>query len=1140
MTLRVVSPGKSGASPPTKVARRSVSTTPDGLASSPRSGGGTDFGDVAHQLEELAEKLDEDDTAHVSPGSIASTSSVRGELAAEAREVVQRLRELQARLDADRAAAHEAGRVDFRDSVDCAVLPEDALLDASRFALYDDPRVWECDELKSLYSAHRNHNFTHVCEEIATLPSSATQLRDYFSSSALGSFVLHYPPSAQGGKRTNLAFALHRSGTKASGCQIFKIFSTCIHLHAERLTETMGYIFDKYGFVVVAYVDETGVGHKVRLVESASNMLKYDILERHPTMDDNKVDIEKEIRSTLGEKYLKEGDELFATFLRCRRAYVAKRVSPLGPPSTGPILVWNAGRATGDAERSGSQAALFATLENEDVGPLMGIFHPQFLAWKKNPLVRVAAYETDEEFVSFVMATGQQVAVSNSWRKFIGVEECSDEDRARMTAELGETMAALRLLAATGKGRPGTRRREIYEELLLVHSPEVSAEAARTQAMLEGQIEAGARFLEMESEDVAELDEEELQELMQAGRYAKFLQRLARAKGRSLDSVFGMSKEEVRELVRGFQADCRAGQLKQAAEFAGLSLADVEAMSEDEQSRIISDWLKPFQRAGKLKQAAEFAGLTDEDVEALDDVAKSKLIGSFIMDKKTKAALRWAGLDLEEDLLPRLSGEELRGLVRDYGFRGKVASALKWAGVDSAAAAAMSPEEEKELVNNHKYASMLSKACDAFAENFDEARDTWSPEERRTVIEQYKLLRRAETLGFSKAAVARMTPEARRQVKHVYNKRLMLQRLGITEEDEEGVDDEDLPSFAIGMDMTLDEIERLVVLREGGMTKEMSIRVTFAMSLGMTFERAQALSEAELDKVRVIRLQRGIHEKNVRLHRMFVPGMAEHAETIDHIRVLLRAYGLAILSDAFDAPGVIFTREWAFRCFPTRENHSAAQYLLYERQTWSDTTTRYWEKIQHKILYKTNKQPASLCNIVRYIFEQRARLFGALGFTVLKGLAPKPLNMQQLAERGKLQRRIETNEGGAYSRAGEEDFETVMDALSMHADAVFVRGGAWEARLRVNRVFTIRQESGKPRFVDCLYYMDDVGAWIGPNLPWGILPKERKKASDAANVEILNALHARFADADVGDVDDFDDDDDDDDDDDEQWNERIL
>ena len=119
-------------------------------------------------------------------------------------------------------------------------------------------------------------------------------------------------------------------------------------------------------------------------------------------------------------------------------------------------------------------------------------------------------------------------------------------------------------------------------------------------------------------------------------------------------------------------------------------------------------------------------------------------------------------------------------------------------------------------------------------------------------------------MGYSLEAVKGMTPEMRRGVKHKYNKKLLLSKLGIEEDDgsdddgdsdgDDTVDGKENLTYAEGMEMTIEEIQTLIVkLEGGGKTTQQAMRETFALSLGFSRDTIKDLSSADLGKIRVIR-----------------------------------------------------------------------------------------------------------------------------------------------------------------------------------------------------------------------------------------------------------------------------------------------
>ena len=316
------------------------------------------------------------------------------------------------------------------------------------------------------------------------------------------------------------------------------------------------------------------------------------------------------------------------------------------------------------------------------------------------------------------------------------------------------------------------------------------------------------------------------------------------------------------------------------------------------------------------------------------------------------------------------------------------------------------------------------------------------------------------------------------------------------------------------MAMSLDELWTMIVMRDGGMTPEQSIRYTSAINLGLSQEQVESLSDEDLDRARVHRLQRGIQKRNERRGLFHVPDTPDHAEVVKTIQSYLKAAGIGILTELPDAAN--FADGWAFRKSdsPNRTNIS---YNIYRQETFHGIPV--WVSLMENMLRtlgltgrSARKTPyLSLAAISDYVYRRRVDLFSdRLVPGALERLAPRiPFSSQHIAERAKLQRRIENKEP-EFKFSGDAVFNQVLGQLAADESATFQMGGAWESRICLQRVRSIRPESGRERFTDCLYYLDDTGAWNGPNVDWGLLDKERAKKSVVANIEILNEIDSRL------------------------------
>lgn len=1126
-----------------------------------------------------------------SPGSTLSsisTSSREREMAEKLVTAMNAVEHVTETLEKDKEEKRKKEEEDIEEKEKkCFEITDE--LDGSVFASYDDPvkpseGSHMSKETRRLYQEHLQHNIIAVCEafkgdDSVPITKLEKQCGNYFSRHPRGLVIGHYPPSSQCGAKTNMAVTIHKSATIANeGKPIFRLKSACIARQAHLIAQGMGHndsfsVEDDgdrtYEFKYVACsINPDRVGN-VRLIKSAALFLSFDFIDRHPTFNDNKVNPEKLIdsNSKLGYQHRLTGDVILAKLVKSRQADIAKaNGNIMGPPTNAlpgsatsaespmsaessmsaglptnapPVMVWNAGRVKSDSERTGAQAALFETLIKEIIEQLFGIFHPEYLMWTKNLLVQVAAEETDLEICRFIEASGGKVRVDDAFRKFVGVAECTPQERERMERECSEAMSALSMLAWMSQGRPGSKKNEFYRECFKkTEDEELSANLAQQQVMFDGAREAAARFAGLTPEEVAELDEEGVRGLIEAHRYD--------------------------------------GLLRAAARSQNISWVDVEGMTQNK----LDDMVKAYIRAGQIAAAAKSEGIFEQQLAHMDDTQKKNVIRSHIRKSTIEAAVKKKGID--PNALAQMTKKELDDLINDHTFDGQTEAAKSWAREQKVRNTSpftslplvastqqqqqstaverflMKLSEEKfesmdkdtknkllkDLVEEYKHFSVLKKACVAFNENFDEAKgDSWKPQERRDIIERYKFLSRAESLGYSFEAVKGMSPEMRREVKHKYNKKLLLSKLGIEADDgsdddgdgdgDDTVDGKENLTYAEGMEMTIEEIQTLIVKREGGMTTQQAIRETFALVLGLTEDRIKGLSPEELDKIRVIRLQKGRQEKNRERGVFHLPGTSEHKNVVKDICIALRAYGLLILSEQIESLSeqiertkkAKFLNDWAFKIrYEEVQSGTRVWYKVYHRAVFEGVEN--FKRLLDDVLCLGAKKnwravDSTLTSITQYIYHKRGTFFkGTISRPILDALPAKNLSSSQLGQRTYLQRRIEQNKDRSFQFAGDYFFDTLLEQLATESRvATFYsslvknkdEGPWWIKRVCFQRTFSTR-ESGAKRPKDYLYYQDDSGSWLGPNIQWDIVPgqEEKMKNSHVAIVDILNALDNRF------------------------------
>ncbi|CAL6294265.1 unnamed protein product [Bathycoccus prasinos] len=1269
--------------------------------------------DVSKRLFEEAkeEERNEHGAGEGSPGamSTSSISSEKSSLAEKCSNIANEMREVAETRKREKEEKKKKEEEDIeKKEKECFKITNE--LDGSDFASYDDPVTPSegshmSDVTRRLYQEHLNHNITAVCEALegndnVPITKLAEQCGNYFSRHPRGLVIGHYPPSSQCGRETNVAFEIHKSATEANkGKQILRLKSACIARQAHFIAQGMGHndsfvVGDDgdrtYAFEYVECSIKPGRKGYARLIESAALFLNFDFMDRHPTFNDNKVNPEKLIDSNLGYQHRLTGDEKFAKVVKSRQADIAKangntmgspkstpppesptnappgsptnappesptNAPPGSPTNALPVMVWNAGRVKRDSERTGAQAALFQTLIKESIEQLFGIYHPEYLMWTENPVVRMAAEETDLEICRFIEAFGGVVRVDDAFRKFVGVAECTPQERERMERECSEAMSALGMLVWMSKGRPGSEKNKIYRaNFKKTEDEELSAKLAQQQVMFDGAREAAARFADLTPEEVAKLDEEGVRGLIEAHRYDGHLRAAARSQGISWADVQGVTQNEIDDMVKAYiragqevaaakhfdisdkelremteqqkdelianhirvtsragqevaaakhfdisdkelremteqqkdelianhiRVTSRAGQEVAAAKHFGKEL-ELEGMTEAEKDELIAAHNRETSRVGQEVAAAKFLGISEQDLALMDDTQKKNVIIAHIRKSTIEAAAKKK--DIDRNSLAQMTKKELDDLINEHIFDGKAEAAKSWAlkqkvndtfpftslplvaptqqQQQSTAAVErylikLSEGEEKfgsmdkdtknkllkDLIAEYCYFSILEKACEVFDENFDEAKgDTWTPQERRDIIERYKFLSRGESLGYSLEAVKGMTPEMRREVKHKYNKKLLLSKLGIEADDgsdDDGDDDGDDTvdgkknlTYAEGMEMTIEEIQTLIVkLEGGGITTQQAIRETFALSLGFSRDTIKDLSPADLGKIRVIRLQKGVQKKNIERGLFYLPGTSEHENVVKDICIALRAYGLLILSEQIKSlseqsestENAKFLNDWAFK----KPTSTIVEYKVYRRAVFKGVV--YFERLLDDVLCTGAKKnwhtrSVSLASITQYIYHKRGTFFkGTISPIILDNLPAKNLNSNQLGERTKLQRRIEQNENHVFKFAGNNDFDTLLEQLAIKSSATFRlfleknkdTRPWWYKRVCVQRIFfTLTRERGGKQLRSYLYYQDDSGSWLGPTSQWDIVPgqTEKPKVGHIAIVEILNALDERF------------------------------
>ena len=702
-----------------------------------------------------------------------------------------------------------------------------------------------------------------------------------------------------------------------------------------------------------------------------------------------------------------------------------------------------------------------------------------------------------------------QLQAAAKWDSVVDVSKLSDEAKKQLVAKYEHdcTVRAAAIWAKTSD-----------EELAGL------SDEAKTQLVakykFDCKVRIAASWANMSDEELAGLSDEAKKQLVTKYLHDCKVRIAASWANMSDEELEGLSDEAKKQLVAKYEHDCT---VRAAAIWANTSDKELAGLSDEAKTQLLNkyrtEFVEPRRHEAVVASAAQWAEMEPEELSELTREETTSLLGRFFMDRKAIAAC--ASLGISEDDLVDMPRERVAEIVRKHSFKGKLKSALRWKNKSQADGDSMSQKEREDLVEEHKRSSMLASACEALGENFQTASTEWTDAQRGELIDVYKLLRRCEELGYSKEEARQLSAEERKQVKRAYNKRLLLRRLDIVPP-EAGDDDAANLEYEAGMAMSLDELWTMIVMRDGGMTPEQSIRYTSALNLGLSKEQIESLSDEDLDRARVHRLQRGIQKRNERRGLFHVPGTPDHAEVVKTIQSYLKAAGVGILTELPDAAN--FANGWAFRKFvdPNRTN---IPYNIYRQETFHGIPV--WVSLMEDMLRtlgrtgrRARQTPClTVAAISDYVYRLRVDLFsdrlasGALERLTpgaLERLAPRvPFSSQPIAERAKLQRRIE-NRDPEFKFPGDAVFNQVLGQLEADESATFQMGGKWESRICLQRVRSIRPDTGRERFTDCLYYLDDTGAWNGPNVDWGLLDKERAKKSVVANVEILNEIDSRL------------------------------
>ena len=490
-----------------------------------------------------------------------------------------------------------------------------------------------------------------------------------------------------------------------------------------------------------------------------------------------------------------------------------------------------------------------------------------------------------------------------------------------------------------------------------------------------------------------------------------------------------------------------------------------------------------------------------------------------LFDGQLQAAARRAGVSAEE--LAGMSAEDKRSLVEKDTFEGKVRAAATRAGLGDEELAGMSAENQKELVR----LKLLENACEALGENFTAVVSSeWSEEEREELIHFYRMMESFETLGMDKDHVSAFSAEERRQVLNKFNKRLILQKMGVIMPDEEDDDDEDDVAegeriditYDIAMSLSLSDLWSLVALtRDRGMTPKTAAAVTCAMKLGIAREEAETLSAVDLKLAQMFYRNRTIQERKMRALVFRLPGTPGHAEVVHRIELHLKICGVSILMNVTHATD--FAKDWAFWVSgfgaEGQRNDLCDIYISDEWRgipIWVNARDQVNRTLGIENAPYAKRLKKSMSQIADFVYRSRFDLFqDKLEHDALERLVPRvPFSSRSVDTRIVTHVKIEQNKEHEYFFAGDETFENELRQLSADRSAEFDMEGNWTSRICLKRM--TKMGRGRPRYYNALYFCDDEGVWAGPRTHWGLLENERPKVSAPANIEVLNALDARL------------------------------
>ena len=480
-----------------------------------------------------------------------------------------------------------------------------------------------------------------------------------------------------------------------------------------------------------------------------------------------------------------------------------------------------------------------------------------------------------------------------------------------------------------------------------------------------------------------------------------------------------------------------------------------------------------------------------------------------------------------------MSDEEKRSLVEKDKFEGRFSAAATRAGLGEQELAAMSAEDkrtlvEKDIENQRALARLrlLENACEALGENFTEVSSEWTEEERKELIHFFRMMESFETLGMDKDHVSAFSAEERRQVLNKFNKRLILQKLGVMMPEENDDDEDDVAgnnrmdiTYDIAMSLSLNDLWSLVALtRDRGMTSKTAAAVTCAIKLGIAREEAETLSAEDLKLAQIFYRNRTIQEQKMRAQVFHLPGTSRHAEVVHIIELYLKLCGVGMLMNVTNAKD--FAKDWAFCVTAFGVDGQPTRCDIFISNEWRGIPI--WVNARDHV-YRTLgienphiKNPShggrkwAMSQITDFVYRSRFDLFkDKLEHDALVRLVPRvPFSSRSVGMRIVTHMRIEQNKEHKYFFAGDETFENELRQLSADRSATFDMEGNWTSRICLKRMTTVR--SGRPYSFNALHFCDDEGVWAGPQTQWGLFENEKPKMSASANIAVLNALDARL------------------------------